>query len=72
MSDPENMYSVPLDSEIQQRGGRGGGSDEAFLRNGTEEDLSNKEDEALLNFYPRSKLFSSLLIRLSVIIVTKH
>ena len=31
--------------------------------NGTEEDLSKKEDEALLNFYPRSKLFSSLLTR---------
>ena len=26
-------------------------------------DLSNKGDEALLNFYPRSKLFSSLLTR---------
>ena len=31
--------------------------------NGSEEGLSNKEDEALLNFYPRSKLFSSLLTR---------
>ena len=31
--------------------------------NGSGEDLSNKEDEALLNFYPRSKLFSSLLTR---------
>ena len=41
MSDPENIYSVPMDSEIQQRGG--GGSDEAFLRNGTEEDLPQLE-----------------------------
>ena len=31
--------------------------------NGSEDGLSNKEDEALLNFYPRSKLFSSLLTR---------
>ena len=31
--------------------------------NGSEEGLSNKGDEALLNFYPRSKLFSSLLTR---------
>ena len=28
-----------------------------------DENGSNKEDEALLNFYPRSKLFSSLLTR---------
>ena len=31
--------------------------------NGSLEDLSNKEYEALLNFYPRSQLFSSLLTR---------
>ena len=44
MSHPENTYSVPLDSEIQQRGkSGGGGSDEAFLRNGTEEDLPQLE-----------------------------
>ena len=31
--------------------------------NGSEEGLSKEEDEAVLNFYPRSKLFSSLLTR---------